>query len=147
LLSGEGTWQHVVPSRNLNWELPCTPCSDFNPVAQPKRVVTAAQRMPFAAGSSPLPVLTCPLQGKQNVFRFDFTLAAFFKIRLAKAVGLRKEKVKAAAIIGSVRAARGKCEDMKIIRGGFWTAMYLREGSVNGEHRYENQAFGRSPRR
>lgn len=51
------------------------------------------------------------------------------------------------AIIGSVRAAWGKCKDMEIIRGGFWAAIYFREGSVNWEHLYENQAFGRSPRR
>lgn len=55
-------------------------------------MVTSAQRMPFAVGASPLPVLTCLSQGKQNAFRFYFTLAVSFKVRLAKAVDLRKEK-------------------------------------------------------
>lgn len=44
-------------------------------------------------GRSPLSVLTCPSQAKQNAFRFYFNLAAYFKTRLAKAADLRKEKI------------------------------------------------------
>lgn len=67
--------------------------SDVKLVAQLKHTVTSAQRMRFAAERAPFPVLTCLSQAKQNAFKFYFTLAAYFKIRLAKAVDLRKEKI------------------------------------------------------